>query len=204
MITKEQLRRAIPEATTANIEKYYEPLVAAMEHFGINTKNRIAAFLANLAHESASFNTIEENLNYSAKRLLQVWPKHFRNRNVNLYHRQPQKIANVAYANRMGNGDKNSGDGWRYRGRGLIQLTGKDNYRMFGNAIGADIVSDPDWVLTPEGATISAAWFWNSRKLNRFVDSGDLRELTRRINGGYHGHADRVRRYNHIRKVLGA
>lgn len=204
MITKEQLRRAIPDAKDSNIEKYYEPLIAAMEHYRINTKNRIAAFLANLAHESASFNTIQENLNYSAKRLIQVWPKHFRGRNLAHYAHQPQKIANVAYANRMGNGDKSSGDGWKYRGRGLIQLTGKTNYQMFSKAIGADIVGDPDWVLTPEGATISAAWFWDSRDLNKLADAGNLREITRKINGGYHGHADRVRRYNHIRKVLGA
>lgn len=204
MITKEQLRRAIPDAKESSIEKYYEPLLAAMEHYSINTKNRIAAFLANLAHESAAFNTIEENLNYSAQRLMAVWPKHFRGRNTALYHHQPQKIANVVYANRMGNGDKSSGDGWRYRGRGLIQLTGKNNYQMFSKAIDADIVNNPDWIFTPEGATISAGWFWNSRKLNQLADAGDLKEITRKINGGYHGHAERVRRYNHIRKVLGA
>lgn len=204
MITKEQLRRAIPDAKDSSIEEYHEPLLAAMEHYSINTKNRIAAFLANLAHESAAFNTTEENLNYSAKRLLQVWPKHFRGRNTALYHQQPQKIANLVYANRMGNGDKASGDGWKYRGRGLIQLTGKDNYQMFSDAIDADIVSNPDWILTPEGATISAGWFWNSRKLNQLADVEDLKEITRRINGGYHGHAERVRRYRHIKKVLGA
>ena len=204
MITKEHLRSAIPDAKDSSIEKYYEPLIAAMEHYKINNKNRIAAFLANLAHESAAFNTIEENLNYSAQRLVAVWPKHFRGRNLRLYHRQPQKIANLVYANRMGNGDKNSGDGWRYRGRGLIQLTGKDNYQMFSDAIDADIVSNPDWILTPEGATISAGWFWNSRKLNSLADVEDLKEITRKINGGYHGHEDRVKRYRHIKKVLGA
>ena len=204
MITKEQLRKAIPDAKASNIEKYYEPLIAAMDHFHINKPKRIAAFLANLAHESASFNTIEENLNYSAQRLLQVWPRHFRGRNINLYHRQPQKIANVVYANRMGNSNKASGDGWRYRGRGLIQLTGKDNYKMLGDAIDADIVSDPDWILTPEGATISAGWFWKSRGLNDLADVENLREITRKINGGYNGHDDRVRKYRHIRKVLGA
>ena len=204
MITKEQLRRAIPDAKESSIEKYYEPLIAAMEHYSINTKNRIAAFLANLAHESAAFNTIEENLNYTGSRLLQVWPRHFRGRNVNLYHRNPQKIANLVYSNRMGNGDKSSGDGWRYRGRGLIQLTGKSNYQLFSDAIDADIVSNPDWIFTPEGATISAGWFWNSRKLNSLADVEDLKEITRKINGGYHGHDDRVKRYRHIKKVLGA
>lgn len=204
MITKEQLRKAIPDAKESSIEKYYEPLIAAMDYFKINNKKRIAAFLANLAHESAAFNTIEENLNYSAQRLMAVFPKYFRGRNLNHYHRQPQKIANVVYANRMGNGDKASGEGWKYRGRGLIQLTGKTNYQMLGDAIDADIVSDPDWILTPEGATISAGWFWNSRKLNDLADREDLREITRKINGGYHGHDDRVRRYRHIRKVLGA
>lgn len=204
MITKEQLRRAIPDAKDSSIEKYYEPLIAAMDHYGINTKNRIAAFLANLAHESAAFNTTEENLNYSAQRLMAVFPKYFRGRNTALYHRQPQKIANVVYANRMGNGDKASGDGWRYRGRGLIQLTGKENYQLFSDAIDADIVSNPDWILTPEGATISAGWFWNSRKLNQLADVEDLKEITRKINGGYHGHIERSRRYYHIKKVLGA
>ena len=130
MITKDQLDKAIPLARDGDIEKYYQPLVNAMTKFDINTKRRIAAFLANVAHESGSLRHNEENLNYSAERLMQVFPRYFRGRNVWAYNHHPELIANVVYSSRMGNGDSRSGDGWKFRGRGLIQLTGKDNYEI--------------------------------------------------------------------------
>lgn len=128
-ITKEQLYKAIPDAKRTNIDKYYEPLVNVMSRYEINNKRRIAMFLANIAHESQVLSRVTENLNYSAQGLKKTFPKYFRTVNAANYHRQPQKIASYVYANRMGNGSVASGDGWTYRGRGLIQITGKDNYK---------------------------------------------------------------------------
>lgn len=201
-ITKKQLDRAIPLARDGDIEKYYEPLVAAMDYYEINTPRRIAAFLANLAHESGSLRHIEENLNYSARRLTQVFPRYFRGRNVWAYNHHPERIASLVYGGRMGNGGERSGDGWKYRGRGFIQLTGKDNYKMLGEALGFDLVNDPNWLLTPEGAAISAAWFWKSRGLNELADQDKMREITRKINGGLNGHDERVSFYTRILDVL--
>jgi putative chitinase len=203
-ITKKQLDKAIPLARDSDIEAYHGPLVAAMEHFEINTPRRIAAFLANLAHESGSLRLLEENLNYSAKRLMQVFPRHFRGRNVWAYNHRPEAIANVVYGGRMGNGGERSGDGWKYRGRGFIQLTGKDNYKMLSDELDVDIVNNPDWLLTPDGAAISAAWFWKSRGLNELADKDNLRGITKRINGGLNGHDERVAFYNRISDVLEA
>ena len=203
-ITKEQLDKAIPLARDGDIERYYAPLVAAMDEYEINKPRRIAAFLGNLAHESGSLRLVEENLNYSATRLQQVFPRYFRGRNVWAYNHHPEKIANVVYAARMGNGGERTGDGWKFRGRGFIQLTGKDNYEEFGEAIGKDLVNDPDWVKTPEGAAISAAWFWARHGLNELADADNLRGITKKINGGLNGHDERVAFYNRIMDVLEA
>ena len=203
-ITKQQLDKAIPLARDGDIDAYYEPLVAAMEHYKINTPHRIAAFLANLAHESGSLRNVEENLNYSAQRLMQVFPRYFRGRNVWAYNHHPEMIANVVYAARMGNRGERTGDGWKYRGRGFIQLTGKDNYQALSDALEVDVVNNPDWLLTPEGAALSAAWFWSSRGLNELADADNLRGITKRINGGLNGHDERVMFYNRIMKILEA
>lgn len=135
---------------------------------------------------------------------MEVFPKYFRTLNPTNFHRQPEKIANVVYANRLGNGDTYSGDGWRYRGRGLKQITGKYNYRECGNALGLDLVNDPDLLLTPEGASISACWYWDWRNINAPADKKDFRQVTILVNGGLNGYNDRIRYYNIACRVLGA
>lgn len=205
MITIEQLAEALPAVKDENIELFYEPLVAAMEEFGIDSPARMAGFLAQCAHESANFSAVRENLNYSADGLNKVFPKYFRNagRNAQEYHRQPEKIANVVYANRMGNGDEDSGDGWRFRGRGLIQLTGRNNYTLCGNDLEVDLTEEPEYLETPEGAARSAAWFWWKNNLNAFADKNDIVGMTKRINGGTIGLEDRKKHYFHALEVLG-
>jgi putative chitinase len=175
--------------------QWLEPLNAAMLRFDINTPQRIAAFVGQCAHESANFTTLTENLNYKAESLVRVWPRHFPTPEVAAqYHRQPEKIANRAYANRMGNGPEASGDGWKYRGRGLIQLTGKDNYRLASDALSVDLVATPDLVTQPDMAALTAAWFWNKNNLNALADAGNNELISKRINGGTHGMDDRLQR----------
>jgi putative chitinase len=165
--------------------------------YEINTPHRIAGFLSQIAHESAGLTRLTENLNYSAEGLMRTWPSRFKTLAfAQQYHRQPQRIANLVYANRMGNGDEASGDGWRYRGRGLKQLTGKTNYAAFSDAIGEDYVAEPDLLLEPVNAALSAGWFWNTNGLNQIADRGDVAAMTRRINGGLIGLEDRQRRFN--------
>jgi len=178
---------------------WLEPLTAAFTRFEINTPERQAAFIGQCAHESANFKTLQENLNYSAKGLNATWPSRFPSEaEAQPYHRQPEKIANKVYSGRMGN--LNEGDGWKYRGRGLIQLTGKDNYRLASDALGVDFIADPDLVLTKEYAALTAAWYWNKRGLNKEADAKDFTGMTKKINGGVIGLADRVA---HINTALG-
>ena len=175
--------------------QWLQPLNAAMLRFGINTPQRAAAFIGQCAHESGNFTALSENLNYKAESLMRVWPRHFPTPEVAAqYHRQPEKIANRAYANRMGNGPEASGDGWKYRGRGLIQLTGKDNYRLASDALSVDLVATPDLVTQPDMAALTAAWFWNKNRLNDLADKGDTVAISKRINGGTHGLDDRLQR----------
>jgi putative chitinase len=176
-------------------------LKAACAHFKLN-KNRAAHFFAQTAHESGNFKAFSENLNYGAKGLRGIFGKYFpTDALAKAYERQPQKIANRVYANRMGNGDEASGDGWRYRGRGLKQLTGKDNYTRCGQGLGLDLVANPDLLLTPEGASLSAAWFWSVNKCGPIADSGDFVALTKKINGGTIGLEDRQKRYKAVLAV---
>ena len=178
---------------------WLEPLTAAFARFEINTPERQAAFIGQCAHESANFKTLQENLNYSAKGLNATWPSRFPSEaEAQPYHRQPEKIANKVYSGRMGNLEE--GDGWKYRGRGLIQLTGKDNYRLASDALGVDFIADPDLVLTKEYAALTAAWYWNKRGLNKEADAKDFTGMTKKINGGVIGLADRVA---HINTALG-
>jgi putative chitinase len=171
---------------------YLDPLKAAAALHGIDTEERVAHFLAQVAHESAGFTRITENLNYSAKGLAATWPRRFRgadgkpNALALQLHRKPQWIASHVYANRMGNDDVASGDGWKYRGRGLIQLTGKDNYKAASNALYCSdlLVTDPDKVLQPDIAAMTACWFWGANGLNELADLGDVSKVTKRINGG--------------------
>jgi putative chitinase len=165
----------------------------------------VAAFIAQCAHESGGFKFLKENLNYRAESLVKVWPRHFPSLDVaRQYARKPEKIANKAYASRMGNGDESSGDGYRFIGRGLIQLTGRNNYQAFADSIETDINDIPEYLQTFEGAVQSACWFWETNTLNRWSDTGNIKELTRRINGGYIGLDDRIKHYQHALHVLGA
>ena len=158
--------------------------------YDINTKERISAFLAQTSHESAGYRRFEENLNYSADALNRVFPKYFRDAGVSAagYHRMKERIANRVYANRMGNGDEGSGDGWKYRGRGVIQLTGKNNYKAFTRDTGFDIVADPDRVLRDRRMTVyTGMWYWGKNNLNKYSDALDIKHQTRVVNGGYNG-----------------
>lgn len=174
-----------------------------MHKYDINTPRRQAMFLAQLAHESGGFRYTSENLNYSAEGLEKVFKKYFPTRELaEEYARQPEKIANRVYANRMGNGDEASGDGWKYRGRGLIQLTGLNNYASYSMQADNEALIKPDIVAEPEYAADSAGWFWMVNRLNPMADTGDVRAVTRRINGGFNGLADRQEKYNKLIVML--
>ena len=198
MITKELLVDSHTcDATIA--DKWVDAMNKTCERFEINTPERVAGFLSQVGHESDSLKFVKENLNYSAPALRSVFGKYFTDDSMaNAYSRQPERIANKVYANRMGNGDEASGDGYRYCGRGLIQLTGKDNYAAFGAACGIDAVGDPASVETADNAALSAGWFWNTRKLNGYADQGDVEGMTRRTNGGLNGLDDRQQRYKKL------
>lgn len=190
-MTPQQLAAAVG-CSAALSQKWAQPLTDAMTRFEINTPAREAAFLAQVAHESGRFSAIEENLNYRADRLLAVFPSHFTQQEAQAYARQPSRIASRVYARRLGNGDEASGDGWRYRGRGLIQITGRDNYRDCGGALGVDLLADPDRLLEPDLAALSAGWFWHAKGLNASADTGDFSRITLRINGGMNGQPERL------------
>jgi putative chitinase len=162
----------------------------------------MAAFIAQVGHESAQLTAVAENLNYSAQALMKTWPSRFSAETAAACARQPEKIANIAYASRMGNGAPGSGDGWKYRGRGLIQVTGKANYQKCGAALGVDLITNPELLEQPANAAMSAGWFWSANGLNALADSGDLEGITRKINGGLNGYADRSAIYARALKVL--
>lgn len=194
-ITSKQLKIIAP-SIGANASIYVPLLNEYMERYGIDTPKRIAYFLAQLSHESNDFRRLSENLNYSSYGLLKTFPKYFNSLEAKQYERQPQKIANRVYANRYGNGDERSGDGWKYRGRGLLQLTFKANYKKYGYE------SNPDELLTPYGAVESACKFWKVNNLNRFADAGDIAGLTKVINGGTNGLGDRKKRLDRAFKAM--
>lgn len=200
-LTKHQLALIIPRCK--NVSDWYEALEECLPKENINSTYRIAAFLAQCGHESGDFNSIRENLNYRAATLVKTWPKHFPTIEIaNQYAHKPVAIANRAYANRMGNGPESSGDGYRYSGKGLIQLTGKNNYQLFANFLGIPVQDASEYILTFEGAVKSACWFWNRNNLNSLADRGDIAKMTRIINGGDKGLEDRVMRYRNALKVL--
>ena len=171
--------------------------------FGITTPLRWAHYLAQVAHESGGLRQTEENLSYSAEGLLKTFPKYFTKAYVNAYARQPQRIAGRVYANRMGNGAEATGDGWKYRGRGLIQLTGRTNYTVYRSYCGYDVVKDPDLLAKPVGAIRSSMWFWRNRGLNELADKNDLVAITKRINGGTNGLAERRAYLAKAKQALG-
>ena len=186
-----------------------QTLIDDMVSHEINTPLRAAHFLAQAAHESGGFKFKSENLNYSKESLLKVFPKYFTAASAEAYHRQPEKIASRVYANRMGNGDEASKDGWKFKGRGYIQLTGKDNYKAFSEwAKEPSIMENPDQVADDKYAGLSAIWFWNKNGLSKIADTDNLRDdktlikITSRVNGGTHGLADRLERFNDYKKIL--
>ena len=195
LVTFDQLNDFFEDTSESIVEKYVDPLNEMMEFYEINNKNRISMFLAQVGHESGGLTTIRENLNYSAERLKVIFPKYFRNVDPSGYARNPQAIANRVYANRMGNGDEASGDGYRYCGRGLIQLTGKSNYMAFASDMEMPLEQATEWLSTEEGAAWSAGWFWDSRELNDWADKGDILTVTKKINGGTIGLEDRKSHY---------
>ena len=180
------------------------PLEETFSKYDISTPVRQAYFIGQCAHESNNFQVLQENLNYSAARLMAVWPSRFTNINVaNQYANNPEKLANYVYAGRLGNGNEESGDGWRYHGRGVIQLTGKDNYANCGSGLGVDLISNPSMLIDPKYAVLSAGWFWNKKGLNALADAGDLDTMTKRINGGLIGLNDRKARISKALSILG-
>lgn len=197
MINAEQLKEL-------HIDPVWEaPLNTTFQRFDIANPLRQAAFIAQCGHECGNFKMLEENLNYRAETLMKLWPKRFPTLEfANQYAKNPKKIANMVYANRMGNRDEASGDGYRFRGRGCIQLTGHANYYHAGQALGEDFVMQPELVATPMYAALSAGFFWNTHKLNILADNQDIKMMTKRINGGFIGLADRERHYNEALSVL--
>jgi putative chitinase len=190
--------------SSADADKYLPFLNMTMLKRDINTPVRQAMFLSQLAHESGNFRFVVENLNYSADALRRVFGKYFPTEDLaNQYARQPERIANRVYADRMGNGPEASGDGWKYRGRGLIQLTGKNNYASFSMQADNNALVDPDLVAQPELAVDSAGWFWTTNRLNQLADTGDVKAVRRRVNGGFNGLEDCQNKYNKLIDLLG-
>ena len=200
-LTLDQLKQVIPK--NQYVSYWHHALAQLLPQYEINTPDRIAAFLAQCAHESGGFVFIKENLNYRWQSLRKVFPKYFpTDALAQQYEKQPQKIANRVYANRMGNGPEESGDGWRFCGRGLIQVTGRDNYSWFAASLQISPEEASEYMETFEGAAQSACWFWESNNLNQWADKHDILTLTKRINGGTIGLEDRKKHYEHCLHVL--
>ena len=204
-LTLQQLKELLPK--NPYVDHWHRALAQLLPDYDINTPQRIAAFVAQCAHESGGFTALKENLNYKAVTLRKIFPKYFPDDAIaNHYASLPNKqeaIANKVYASRMGNGDEASGDGYRYCGRGLIQLTGKNNYQSFADSLEMNVEDVPEYLATFEGAAQSACWFWESNNLNQWADKGDILTLTKRINGGTIGLEDRIKHYEHALHVFG-
>ena len=201
--------------------KWLEPLLETCTEFEINTPQRVAAFLAQTSHESGGYTMLSENLNYRAATLAACWPNRFAVMGpdkkpkkddkgkliptavANAIAGKPELIANLVYSSRMGNGPAESGEGWKFRGRGLKQLTGKDNYARCGNALGLDLVGNPDLLLEPLAAARSAGWFWKANALSTFADAGDIKGMTKKINGGFIGLEQRQKLYDKVLAAIG-
>ncbi len=197
-VTIELLQELCPKTKKSVLESYIEPLQTVCDYYEITqTPERLAGFLAQVAHESGSFNFVKENLNYGAKGLMTTFKKYFPDEALaKQYERKPEKIANRVYANRMANGPEESGDGYRFCGRGLIQLTGRANYTKFAEDLGISLDECLAYMETPNGAVSSAGWFWDNNNLNQWCDKNDFVMLTKRINGGTIGLADRQHHYH--------
>jgi len=182
---------------------WVDALNETFQRFNILTPIQQASFIGQCGHECGNFRILEENLNYRAETLMKLWKARFPTIEIaNEYARNPKKIANKVYANRMGNRDEASGDGYRFRGRGCIQLTGHANYFHAGQACGEDFVMQPDLVATPRYAAMTAGWFWNTHKLNQYADRQDFLMMTKKINGGTIGLDDRIKHINHALDIL--
>jgi putative chitinase len=202
ILSRAQLAQLLPG--NPYLDYWYSAMERCLPDYDINTPERVAAFVAQCAHESGEFRVLKENLNYRAVTLRKVFPKYFPNDQLAAqYAGKQEMIANKVYANRMGNGDESSGDGFRYCGRGLIQLTGKNNYQNFADSIETPVEELPEYLATFEGAVQSACWFWETNNLNQWADKGDILTLTKRINGGTIGLEDRIKHYNHALHVIG-
>jgi len=201
--TKQQLKEMIPK--NPYVDQWFEAISEILPEYEITTPQRVAAFLAQCAHESGGFVFLKENLNYKAASLRRVFPKYFPDDAIAAqYAGKGEMIANRVYANRMGNGDEASGDGFRYCGRGLIQLTGKNNYTFFAGSLDIPVEEASEYLQTFEGAVQSACFFWEQNKLNQWADKGDILTLTKRINGGTIGLEDRIKHYEHALHIFGA
>lgn len=200
-LTEQQLFQILPRAG-ANASRFVGPLNLAMARYAINTRLRIAAFIAEVGHESAQLCAVVENLNYSKAALQATWPTRFSVALAQQLANRPESIGNVAYASRMGNGPPESGDGWKFRGRGLFQITGKSNYSAIGKTLQLDLVAHPELLEQPEPAALSAGEFWTRNGLNPLADNGQLEAITRRINGGLNGQAERLALYRKALEVL--
>lgn len=204
-LTKDQLKQLLPK--NQYVDYWFNALAQLFPDYEINTNQRIAAFVAQCAHESAGFTALKENLNYRWQTLRKLFPKYFPTDELaQQYASKPDKqraIANRIYSNRMGNGPEESGDGYKFCGRGLIQLTGRYNYTWFAASIETPVDEVTEYLETFEGAAQSACWFWENNKLNQWADKGDIVTLTKRINGGTIGLEDRIKHYEHALHVLG-
>jgi putative chitinase len=208
LLTEDMLAAMIP--TNEKVGMWHKACVEIFPKYEINTPERVAGFIAQCAHESNNFNSLEENLNYSESALNRVFGRYFgtggKKRNASEYARNPTKIANYVYMDefrkyKMGN--VNAGDGWLFRGRGLKQLTGRENYTKFGKTVGMTAEQAAEYVSTEKGAIESACWFWKTAKLNAIADKGDIVKMTKKINGGDIGLADRTERYNAAIEIMG-
>jgi len=203
-LTKEQLSKLLPK--NPYLDHWFHALEQLLPDYEINTPKRMAAFLAQCAHESGNFTATKENLNYRPESLVKLFSKYFDLPTAQKYCALPNKqeaIANKIYASRMGNGDEASGDGYRYCGRGLIQVTGKANYTDFADSLEIKPEEAAEYMHTFEGAAQSACWFWESRKLNTYADRGDIKGMTKIINGGYIGLEDRISHFEHALHIFG-
>ncbi len=201
--TEDAVHHLIPKVK--NFEEWYTNLGDILPEYDIDTPHRVAAFMAQCGHESGGFTLMQENLNYSAKGLVGTFKKYFPTEaHAKPYERKPEMIANRVYANRMGNGDEASGEGWYFRGRGIVQITGKNNYTKCSQSLFESnvLVENPDLLLESEYAIHSACWFWSAARLNELADIGDMKTMTKRINGGFIGLEDRINHYNHAIEIL--
>ena len=201
--TVEQVRELVPRAV-GGPDDWYESMYEALPQYAITSVPRVAAFIAQCAHESGGFSTLEENLNYKAATLTRIWPQRYPAGIAEQFAGKPEAIANKSYGGRMGNGPETSGDGWKFRGRGLLQLTGKDNYLNCSKFMFQDdtLIENPDILLDSYYAIHSAGWFWHKNNLNQYADSGDFVTMTKKINGGTIGLEDRKKHYAHAVEVL--